>query len=1423
MSEVLREWRRRIPAYKDVPDKLLTQATGKVYPDLLALDDEFAEDFERYERGDALRLQQQELEENQDVSLLKEFRNVTKDINRSIAKSAIEALAIGPLEAVGRVAESGVMGTPVGAPGQIVRDTEESAFTRAGQVIRGVAEKILGESDTELEDDFMLRTFPQALGSATGFIGGGAALKALQVPTALGIASLGAASGGVQGFNRAKAAGADDETAFKSFVANAGVGTSEAIPLSKMLTRINGATGGALSRVFIEGGEEALQEVFQESAGNAIANVLTDEDVKLMEGTLESGAAGGMTGFLLSLLTHKYVPSRGLTEKDVDAVNPAQEIEAELFGPRPTPTELMVPDPPSPNRPESFFRVPRGVDPKVTLPRTQYIEVEQATLDAAADYLANQIAGREELKSRTEGGKLPTGQGALLQPLSETPGFLQTAEQRIGSRREAEPTVQVEPVDTSTPLKEVEDIVRSQLEQRDFARAVATLGSTSSETSAKVIDELLGIGETPVPLSAAERTVFNEVWEKVLIDSLSTPPGAASIEDAVSKVQPSRQSLGIVPPELRNAQAFFDTYMAAPTNEQPIVKLDTTTIAPDFQPYDIAQQVANRPNGLGRVRGLGQIFDPRARSNNPVDRAFITRGLENVTGKAIASSFAQQVKGSLDGPFQREGSKITNVKVNKEGAPLHISDFFEQLQKDPSVYDLSPDQQKAVDKTLGYLREIQDFMTRNGIDDQLSSVEGEEVNIESKQPYFPRIRILTDAERRGGGGATGVAAKPFFKKTRFFESEGLGSERGITYEPSIEKRLSTLMARAYQTLADKRLLENPSLQGEKIPDRKQRFLQAFAQDIADGVVSEEKVIEKASEPTPGKEGRVYRKGFSDMIFPVDTAELLNERLNQQTSRFREAFLNFNSAMKAITFGIDIAAPFLQGQIMMLSGLHSQKWATATGHSLKALFTPDGMTRYLGNPDNLKAMREMSQLGASFGQMQDFMAGMREGGLLPKTLELYGRPGALAADVIERFGRSFQTFSEVALIEMWKATKGMVDAKELPSHLENLQNLLSMGRTEELGITRGQASLEQAILLAPRYLRGSVNLVATAMTQSGKSGWQVKKALAGYMMSGTILMYGLMKALDYDDDEIMERLNPASPDFMMIPVKFSDGGIRNVGLGGPIRSLARLMGEVTESMLKNDGRLFSTGAQENPVLRWLRGKLAPMPGLVSDSWLGVDFLGNDISPMDALSARMTPLVVQNAKEILIPRPGELPATTSDVLSGFLGFSVWPQSRWKSIDSDIKREAKLRGVDNFRELPLKEQLSIYNDDILKRPEYADRLSRPKQIEAAMKFQQEREKKLKNGLSTINKKWLEALRLRVPTYDTKLSFGRQKLPLFAEEIEAYEELIIREYDTALNKINWERLSALDSFRRQELISNVLGAAKKKARGQLIRAFRQ
>ncbi|MCH8999956.1 MAG: hypothetical protein IID48_17070 [Proteobacteria bacterium] len=154
--------------------------------------------------------------------------------------------------------------------------------------------------------------FPVQLGRGVGstatFLGTGLVGRLFRLPSLPVIAGTGAIANSSETFRDAIDRGASFEDAFTASRMAGVVGTSEAVPIVKLLDRLDDATGGQVRRMIVrtvQGGlEEGAQELFQNIAENLIASKLVayDPERGLFQGSGDAAGVGFTVGALFNAL-----------------------------------------------------------------------------------------------------------------------------------------------------------------------------------------------------------------------------------------------------------------------------------------------------------------------------------------------------------------------------------------------------------------------------------------------------------------------------------------------------------------------------------------------------------------------------------------------------------------------------------------------------------------------------------------------------------------------------------------------------------------------------------------------------------------------------------------------------------------------------------------------------------------------------------------------------------------------------------------------------------------------------------------------------------------------------------------------------------------------------------------------------------------
>lgn len=874
-------------------------------------------------------------------------------------------------------------------------------------------------------------------------------------------------------------------------------------------------------------------------------------------------------------------------------------------------------------------------------------------------------------------------------------------------------------------------------------------------------------------------------------DLSNVPQGRHSMADVMEWI---KQPVGIVPEGTALVQKAIEFLTPRKPGAVPPVKLEANTPAPRLQPYEDLKKIVSEPHGAGKVPVAGKLIDPRYSAKSAADEAIIANAHSRFVGDTIASIWFEQSK-NRPAPF----------RVNEAGALEtggHLSDIIEAEMRQPGSQNLTAEQRAWINEVWKPVYEKTTTMLRE---------EGvKEFDLEANEftsgdgAYFPRIaigKIKVDPQKVSTGSAS-VGGKQFFQKKRLYETEAEGAKTTI-YEPDPNKRIATYLTRTYKAIADTRLANDKSLGGRTV---KERFdaIKAERSGILDGLDAREVAAieaewhQEASRPLFQKEGQVYQPAFRGVIFPIETANRLNKAFGEQSHGWVKTVNAISNVSKAAQLTLDFSAPLTQGLPMLFR--HPVLWARTTVKSFEALLRPDVIAKELGRPEIHQAASELAQMGVSIRQLQDYMAGAAKGEFLTK-IPVYGK-------AVEATGRSFGAFNDLAKIELWRAYRELhPDKAEWPKIAETIENMLLAGRSEVIGIHPGRAIGERLLLLAPAYYRGAVGLVSTAF-QKGASGKIARQALTHFAAGLTTTMVGAYIASGFNREEILARLNPASSKFLKYPVTLSNGKVLEVGLGGILLSMTRLLGDSVEAII--DDRPVNTGVEGNLWLRWLRAKAAPIPSFVADATTGRDFMGEEITLKEAAGRRALPITVQ---QVVTAKDGTTVAA-ADAVPSFFGMQAHGESTRQTQmreRNDLARQKFNKGYDG---LSVSQQARI-NREVQQQERFAVREpSTLRKRELATKADFEREQRLLSGISIDNQKKLKAMGLNITSYDPVIRRGGVKFPMSDKQRDAYEAALIAEYNKVLDKIGQDSWKTLSVERKQKLLNAHLLAAKERAK---------
>ncbi|KKM20987.1 hypothetical protein LCGC14_1639950, partial [marine sediment metagenome] len=519
-----------------------------------------------------------------------------------------------------------------------------------------------------------------------------------------------------------------------------------------------------------------------------------------------------------------------------------------------------------------------------------------------------------------------------------------------------------------------------------------------------------------------------------------------------------------------------------------------------------------------------------------------------------------------------------------------------------NIGDLTPQQMKFINNIRSSLDQIRAFEAFMGVEVKEF---GEEMG-----RYFPRkvVEANTLAEKEAIIRELGekLTYEKFFQKDRQFTTMWEGMTNGVRYGDGITQNVVARIRAGQMAALDR---ETAKFLGDK------------------GLQSQWEAL-----VTQAQKG-IHFPGFN-------MVEQINNFARPMVTNIDLGF-----------FGLQLVPAFFRNPPAALRGALMGLDSLLTDGRLYAGYIKKNM--------NDGTMQRFFNAGGIWNQSEfsfEFLA--KGGGWGAKALS--SKPlGVPIGPFMNRFGGAYTNALNVATLETFKGMVGVNDVlfrllgnrRATALITEAFGGFKISGKTSEqmaasvankltlrtnaavLGVARAQSQVERLTLFAPGYYRAMFGLLGDTM-QGGLRGAEARRSL-GQMIIGFLgLNLALEKTLGFS-----VGIDPRENDFMLGTV-----GALKVGVGGPFVSLMRLAGKtVTEN---HEGELIDLGlpfglglnpdlmqfdVNDNPILRWGRGKLSPVASLIADELDGQTFMFDKLdSPLDHLEnmvRRVTPFFIQ----------------------------------------------------------------------------------------------------------------------------------------------------------------------------------------------------
>ena len=275
-------------------------------------------------------------------------------------------------------------------------------------------------------------------------------------------------------------------------------------------------------------------------------------------------------------------------------------------------------------------------------------------------------------------------------------------------------------------------------------------------------------------------------------------------------------------------------------------------------------------------------------------------------------------------------------------------------------------------------------------------------------------------------------------------------------------------------------------------------------------------------------------------------------------------------------------------------------------------------------------------------------------------------------------RAFESAMDIAGIELLKMYEHApefadpIKRQELGEFINEIRGLSNPAR---MGVTTQQRQLETLFLLAPRYNRAIVALIAD-LGRGGVRGTRAREAMGSGLAAITAISIAISIAQGEDVDEMVEHFDPRSDRFFTWTV-----GGTNIGFGTKVRSIVKLAASIVTTAQGDEPVDLFTMSMDNPIVRFARGNMSPVAGdLVSimngRSYLGDPIFGNGITDIpghiknlssEVLLPKFMPIWAQGS----ILERGSVQQRGTRGLVEFFGGRAYPEGSWHIMNDFAKQ--------------------------------------------------------------------------------------------------------------------------------------------------------
>ncbi len=344
------------------------------------------------------------------------------------------------------------------------------------------------------------------------------------------------------------------------------------------------------------------------------------------------------------------------------------------------------------------------------------------------------------------------------------------------------------------------------------------------------------------------------------------------------------------------------------------------------------------------------------------------------------------------------------------------------------------------------------------------------------------------------------------------------------------------------------------------------------------------------------------------------------------------------------------------------------WEKGAFVGWQGAFDPKRAASWIDRPEIKAMVQEAADHGATILNPSEYAEGVELLSKIPVAGMLYKRSAAAFT-----LGRT-ATQTYLYMAERARVLRN-VPAGEVDKVLTELAQWTNLATgtmsTRGAGISAEQRAAESVLLFAPKLTRSTFALIGD-LTSGGLSGSMTRKAMTGLIAGATATITFAAMALNQKPriNPLPEKMGGDGSKWLTVDI----GGV-SIGFGSSTFALIRMLSSIVGKVNAGESEDLIKFSMDNPMIRFIRGKLGPPSALGVDFISGEDYIGNLtrdnlLSVAKTLGGWATPIWSDDMVTTW-ERGAVVPTILATGVASIFGARVLPQTDWDVVKENREK--------------------------------------------------------------------------------------------------------------------------------------------------------